>query len=79
MANKSKTVIGDAAQTILSALLAEFREKNLGTEQLRDTYKGLSPTALRSTCCADERFSDVDFDLAMEELCAFGKVARANQ
>jgi len=68
MANKRKTVIGDAAQTILSALLAEFREKNLGTEQLRDTYKGLSPAALRSTCCADERFSDVDFDLAMEEL-----------
>jgi hypothetical protein len=68
MANESKRDISDASQKILSALLAEFREKHLGVEQLRDTYQGLSPVALRSICCADERFSDVDFDLAMKEL-----------
>lgn len=70
MANKIKSsaAISDAAQKVLSTLLAEFREKHLGAEQLQDTYEGLSPAALRSICCGDGSFSEVDLDLAMKEL-----------
>ena len=70
MANKRKQsiTVGDAAQKILSELLAEFKHRNLGTEQLQHTYEGLSPAELRSMCCQDGRFSTVDFDLAMKEL-----------
>jgi hypothetical protein len=70
MAKKSKKVqtFDDAAKGILSILLTEFREKSFGMEELRNTYQGLSPAALKSTCCADGTISHVDFDLAMKEL-----------
>ncbi|MGB2603508.1 MAG: hypothetical protein WBC78_07930 [Candidatus Sulfotelmatobacter sp.] len=70
MAKKSKksTTLDEPAETILSALLAEFKEKGFGTEELRNTYRGLSPAALKSTCCADRKLSEVDFDLAMSDL-----------
>jgi hypothetical protein len=70
MAKKSKkrSTLDEPAKTILSVLLAEFREKGFGTEELRSTYRGLSPAALKSTCCADGKLSGVDFDLAMSDL-----------
>ncbi len=64
--NKSTTV-GEPAKAILSVLLTEFREKGFGTGELRNTYRGLSPAALKSACVGG-RLSDVDFDLAMSEL-----------
>ena len=53
---------------MLSVLLAEFKEKRLGEEELQATYRGLAPAELRSICTADGRFSEVDFGLAMKEL-----------
>ena len=67
---KSITLEEPAAQRILSALLREFREKGFGTEELRNEYQGLSPAVLKSTCCADGKISDVDFELAMNDLDA---------
>jgi hypothetical protein len=70
MAKKStkSPTLDETARVILSLLLTEFRAKGLGMEELGNTYQGLSPTALKSTCCADGRISDVDFDLAMSDL-----------
>jgi hypothetical protein len=66
--SKKSTTLDEPAKTILSVLLTEFREKGFGMEELRNTYRGLSPAALKSTCCADGKLSDVDFDLAMSDL-----------
>jgi hypothetical protein len=66
MAKKSKT-FDEAAERILSTLLAEFKQKGLGSDELQTTYQGLSPASLRSACHADG-ISDVDFDRAMKEL-----------
>jgi len=65
---KKKPDLNLPAKTILSTLLAEFREKGFGTAELRDSYKGLAPTELRSICCSDGTISTVDFDLAMSDL-----------
>jgi len=60
---KSLTLDGPSKK-ILSVLLTEFRERHFGTEQLRNTYQGLSPAELKSAC----KLADVDFDLAMSDL-----------
>ncbi len=66
--SKKSTTLDEPAKRVLSLLVTEFREKGFGTEELRNSYQGLSPAALKSTCCADGKFSDVDFDLAMSDL-----------
>ncbi len=69
MAKAKKSItLDEPEKMILSALLTEFREKGLGTRELQNTYRGLSPAALRSTCCADGGLRPVDFDLAMKAL-----------
>lgn len=59
---------GEAVKGILGALLAEFVERKLDINDLRSPYKGLSPAELKALSCADSEVSEVDFDLAMEEL-----------
>jgi hypothetical protein len=71
---KKSTALDGPAREILAVLLTEFREKGFGVEELRNTYQGLPPAALKLTCCSDGKISDVDFDLAMNDLDEGGLV-----
>jgi hypothetical protein len=59
--------ISDASKFILTQLLSEFRQQKLSIDDLRNTYKGLSPKELKERCVA-EGIGEVDFDLAMSDL-----------
>jgi hypothetical protein len=71
MAKRSKTqqsfINSQASKLILAQLLSEFRQRKLTTDDLRNTYKGLSPKDLKDRCIA-EGISEVDFDLAISDL-----------
>lgn len=71
MAKRSKarqsTTNNKASRLILAQLLSEFRQRKLTTDDLYNTYKGLSPNDLKDRCVA-EGISEVDFDLAMSDL-----------
>ena len=58
----------EPVRRIFTALLAEFRQRGLRAEDLRNGYKGMPPEELKEVCCADGGISDVDFDLALSEL-----------
>ena len=64
---KEQYVADDAARFILSQLLTEFRDRKLGTNELRNGYQGLSPNELKSLCMT-ARIEEVDYDLAIGEL-----------
>lgn len=63
----------EATEFILQQLLSEFRERQLTTTDLRQSYKGLSPSELKNRSLA-AGISEVDFDLAMSELDKHGLV-----
>ena len=67
--NKSRQGIlnNDASRSILSQLLAEFRERQLTASDLRSTYKGIPPKEVRGRSIS-EGISEVDFDLAISDL-----------
>jgi hypothetical protein len=48
-----------AVKRIFTALLTEFREKGLDASALHDGYEGMSPSTLKTLCCADGQVSDV--------------------
>ena len=58
----------EPVRKIFTALLTEFRQQGLGAEDLRKGYKGMSPIELKNVCCAGGDISEVDFDLALEDL-----------
>jgi hypothetical protein len=58
----------EATKRILSALLNEFNQRQLTTADLHKTYEGLSPAQLKTHCCVDGNVTEVDFDLAMQDL-----------
>lgn len=60
-------IMNDASQFILAQLLKEFRERKLKTGDLMHGYEGIAPAALRDRALA-EGISEVDFDLAMNDL-----------
>ena len=60
----------EPVRRILQELLAEFRQRDLGTQELVAHYKGLPPKVLKEFCCADGAVPEVDFDLALKELIA---------
>jgi hypothetical protein len=71
MAKERKTMVDledEAVKRILSALLAEFKQRKLGALDLDQGYEGLSPAYLKETCCNDGRVTEVDFDLAIKGL-----------
>jgi hypothetical protein len=53
---------------ILGVQLGEFREKGFSAADLHDGYEGMARAALKTSCCADGRVSEVDFDLALKNL-----------
>lgn len=57
-----------AVKQILGILLGEFRERGLGANNLHEGYEGIAPATLKTSCCANGRVSEVDFDLAMKNL-----------
>lgn len=59
---------GEATKRILSALWSEFNQRQLTTADLHKNYEGLSPAQLKTHCCADGDVTEVDFDLAMQDL-----------
>lgn len=59
--------VNESSQFILAQLLAEFRERKLTSDDLRNTYQGLPPRELKERSIA-EGISEVDFDLAMRDL-----------
>jgi DNA-binding PadR family transcriptional regulator len=65
--SKQPYIADDAAGSILSQLLSEFRERKLGTNELRSGYEGLPPNELKSHCVT-AGIDEVDFDLAIDEL-----------
>ena len=69
---KKKSRVADLQQEttkrILATLLADFRTRKLGAQDLHDSYEGMSPDEVKSICCADGDVSEVDFDLAFTDL-----------
>lgn len=57
----------EPTKSILRQLLAEFRERNLTSTDLRRGYIGLTSIELKNRC-ADEKICEVDYDLAFNEL-----------
>jgi hypothetical protein len=58
----------ESVKRIFTALLAEFKQRALGVEDLRNGYEGMAPAELKQVCCADGDVSEVDFDLALSDL-----------
>jgi hypothetical protein len=56
------------SRAILRALLADFRSRNFGLDQLRRGYAGPQITLVRQKCHASDPTSCVDFELAMNDL-----------
>jgi hypothetical protein len=59
--------VNEASQFILAELLAEFRERNLTANDLRNTYEGLPPDALK-TRSIERGIHEVDYELGMSDL-----------
>jgi hypothetical protein len=56
------------SRLILRYLVSDFRDRNLGTDALRDGYEGIRLCELKQTFIEQHRVSAVDFDLAVDEL-----------
>ena len=56
------------AKEILADVLADFRDKKLGSEALRDGYIGAPLFNIEEKYCGKEGTGKVDFDLALKEL-----------
>ena len=56
------------SREILRHLLADFQKRSLGVEALRQSYQGVTISALRQVCCGKDADSAVDFDLAFDDL-----------
>jgi hypothetical protein len=61
------TNLAPLAQQILGALRADFLEKNLSADDLREGYVGMSLPALVQQCCGNSTWQ-VDFDLTIKQL-----------
>ena len=68
---KRKTMVDldDAAvKAILSALLTDFKARDLTAADLHESYEGPALPALKEACLADGGFGKVDYDLAFKSL-----------
>ena len=65
--SKRAFTMNEASSLILSQLLAEFRERKLGSNELREGYQGLSLSELKSRCMTTG-IEEVDYDLALGDL-----------
>jgi hypothetical protein len=68
IAERSMSTVDDLAKQILADVAADFRAKNLGSQELSDGYAGVAIGALELKYCTDSAHSKVDFDLALKEL-----------
>jgi hypothetical protein len=57
-----------AVKAILTALLDDFRGRDLTASDLQEGYEGPPPDELKAQCCASADFSEVDYDLAFRSL-----------
>jgi len=56
------TTIDDLARQILADVVADFMDKNLGSDALNREYVGASVVALEIKHCTDGSHSKIDFD-----------------
>ncbi len=66
--------IDDLAKLILDDVMADFLEKDLGSDALSGEYIGVAVATLESKHCAQGSYSRVDFDLALKQLETNGYV-----
>jgi hypothetical protein len=58
----------DVSRDVLEALLTDFRQRSLSSNDLNDGYYGVPLTALKQKFVERDPGSGVDFDLALQDL-----------
>jgi len=67
--------VEQVSKQILTCLLRDFQERNLGAESLNHSYVGASLSDVKQKCLdADNTTTTVDFDLALKGLEKAGQV-----
>ncbi|PPE61950.1 hypothetical protein F157LOC_00784 [Pectobacterium brasiliense] len=60
--------LDEAAKQILGTLLADFTDRGLTAQDLKDGYEGPNIEALATAVCSVADFTTVDFDVAFDDL-----------